>query len=366
MLLARKRGQFLTPIGLDIRDTVVYAVQFESVDGELRLHAAACSRIEQEDSVSSGVPPVTRALKSLLSTYPFVGNKIITAIPSGKVDIRPLTLPAGVVPGNDTAFRDFLEAEAHSMFVYGSQNAILDYLPIESHIEGQETHKSILLVASEKENINRHLALLKTAGLDCVHLDIGPCAIARVLGEDDAMFAAIDIDLNQTIICIAQGPKMLFGRTIKLGTQQLIDELTIGLGVDKTQSARILQTFGINHSSSAKPCLERIQETGLVDSEVIPATLFEICGKALDKFAAELKRSIDYFLRQHQGSPVEKAYLMGALVPANLDVLLSEKLGVPTHLANAFSCISNGASKNISNSCSFVVASGLALRGVQQ
>jgi type IV pilus assembly protein PilM len=358
---ALRKGQKYTPIGIDVRESSVHAVQFASDQGNPKVHVAATEPIVGAASSPAGVAPVVMALKSLVTGYPFVGRDVIGSVPSQDVDVRPIRLPEGVVPGDDDHFRSALNMEARSCLLYSPEEAVLDYVPLGVQSGGEGQHHSVLLVAVKKESVNGHLALLRAAGLNCVHLDVVPCAAARILGNGEATHAAIDLDRRQTVVLMARGADLLFSRTIKFGFQVFVDEVMRTLNVDEVHAEHLLRGYGIEHGRAVRYDLQRIGETGMLVAESMRAIIFEVCSKAFDRFAGELRRSIDYFALQQRGGAIERVVLMGEFVPPGLGEFISDRLSIPAALTNALSRY--GADESaLPGGCAYTIAAGLALR----
>ena len=366
--LAQKQKGY-TPIGLDLRDTYVHAIQFHLEKGEPKLHAAARQPVADAEAVPVGVAPQVYALTTLLEAHPFVGRRVVSALPSGDVDIRPITLPDGVTPGKGPQFREALRMEARSCLLYGPENAILSYLPIDE--PGQESNQdaaSVLLVAAKKEIVNRHLALLKAVGLQCAHLDIHPCAALRVLNRreaaepGDAAFVTIELDREHATISLAAGLHLRFSRVVKLGLQTFVAQLMQALEIDAHEATQILSVYGIDPTGAAGLDLDGAATTGTLRAEALPLTVFEICSRALEQFAAEVRRTMHYFSLQRRGAAFTKAYTYGACLPARFEDFLTDALAIPVIRGDAFSPFSRDSGGTSANGAAFVVAAGLALR----
>lgn len=357
-----KKDKRYTPIGLDITASAIFAVQFAEQNGQLRLHAAASRAISRGEDGVGGSSPVVAELKWLLNHYPFAGNQAVSAIPTGQVDVRPVQLPPGIGPDDGPRFDDAFKVEARSCLLYNPEEAVLDYLPMDGGSEGERERCTLLLVAAKKYNINSHLALLKAAGLECIHLEVGPCAVARVLHEEETVWAAISIEPDYTTVSVARGADLLFSRTIKTGSQVLIEQLSRALDVEPHEAAFMLRNYGIDSAGAGRDDLEQTAETGVVSVAALPMTFFEICGQPLEQFAAELKRSFDYFSLQRHAGRVEKACLLGPLLPSGVERFVSDRLSMPVAVADPFARFPNAAGMLPSNSSPFAVAAGLALR----
>ena len=100
----RKKVRY-TPIGIDIRDAAVYGVQFAKSDDRFAVHAAAREPIDANPDTEGRAEAVTIAIRKLLRGSRFAGRAAVTALPSHKVDTRPVSLPADVGDEGGPAFK---------------------------------------------------------------------------------------------------------------------------------------------------------------------------------------------------------------------------------------------------------------------
>lgn len=353
-----------TPIGLDIQGPAVHAVQFVQHGGTCALHAADSQPIEPSDESDSGRAAVLDALATLLRAGSFVGKRAISVLPSEAVDIRPIRLPKGVGPEDGARFHEALRMEARSCLLYDPQNAVVDYMPLpETAPRDSEEGLALLLVAVRRETAHQHLALLKAAGLTCLHLDIRPCAAMRVVPASEAPVALIELEESRTCISVVVGGKLAFSRGLKSGWRSLVDVLVSEFDTDMDSVGAMLTTYGVNQQGKASVDLARAEESGMVARETIPAVLFETCVVALDQFAQEVRRTFEYFQMQPGGRPVEKAYLFGNMLVSNMEGYLADRLSLPVLRWNAHSAASARSTVEDLNDPALVVAAGLALRG---
>ena len=359
--MALRKNQKYTPIGIDVRESSVHAVQFAVSDGGLRLHVAASEPVVGAANEPDGAAPVVSALRCLLAGYPFVGRDAIGSVQSQDVDVRPIRLPEGTTPGDSDQFRSALKIEARSCLLYSPEEAVLHYVPLEVQPGTDAQQHSVLLVAVKKNNVNGLIGVLRAAGFDCLHMDVVPCAAARILGDGEGSYAAIDLDRRQTLVLMARGADLQFSRTIKFGFQVFVDDLSRALNVDKAQAEHILRAYGIEHGRAVRYDLQRIAEGGMIEIESMRAVIFEVCSKALDRFAGELRRSMDYFALQRHGGVIERIALMGGLVPSGFGEFISDRLSVPASPSDALSRYTTDESV-LPGGCAHVVAAGLALR----
>ena len=358
MHLLRLQRHFF-PVGLDIKDSAVYGVQFCVVDGHTRLHATGKMRM----GLRADAAGTLEAIRSLLLSTPFVGHQVVTALPREEVDIRPLILPPGCVPENEEAFQEAFLQQAALCLPYPPADAVLDYLPLDlDDSEGHERFR-VLLIAARKEHVERHLALCRQAGLQCVHLDVAPCAAARVFHRSEETAALVELDRLTTTISIIQGEKLLFSRTIRMGMQDLIGEVGATLHITEAEAKRLLNVHGFDNVRRSELNLRSVAGSGRIDSKVLPTVLYEVCSTILGRIAAELQRSIGYFLHVNPRQSLERLVLMGDAIPLDTESCLSELLSRQVvlgdwHARPRFTDEAAGV-----ESSAYAVAAGLAIRG---
>lgn len=350
----------LPPIGLEIGDSEINAIQFRVKNKELQLVGAISEPIAKREGMSGEL----EALRSIVQSKRFRGREVICSIRNDEVDTRPLSLPPGITPDNPEAFQESLMQEARTALSYDPSEAIIDYLPFESQILDGEERFSLLLVASSIDKVNRHLALLKASKLRAKHLDITLCALTRLLYKQDSTYCVINLDAESTEVSIGKHGNLLFSRTLRLGSNQMKRALMKALNVSEADAQYLLRQYGCGGYRSVPTKYADIAETGKLDPQVMASTVFEICNRLFDTFATEVKRSIDYFVRQHGRSPVEETKIFGSCLPGNVESFLRDRLTMPTTELDVFKRLGLKAQIDSTRKDTYAIAAGLALRGV--
>lgn len=319
------------PIGVHVRGNAVHALQFNRVNGALRIRARA-----SEPLVRGYAEPgeLLDALRRLLSDHPFLGRRVIASLPAPEVEVRPLRLPEGVIPGTP-GFEEVFLVEAKASLLYDLREAVLDYLPLTERLPEGERRHTVLLISSRRERVNRFLAAFREAGMNCEHLEMSPCAAARVLGERGVPYAMVDIDGDFTVISIATGQKLLFSRTVKTGFRAWLTHLGDALSISPAMAAELLLTFGIDPQEAPRFSLDDAETTGQLATGAIPANLYEICGGALEGLIREVRRTMDYFALLPGGGHLTEIALFGEMIPLHLEKLFELRLKMEARLGNA-------------------------------
>lgn len=349
----------LSPIGIDIRKASVHAVQLRGRNGSAAVHAAGSQPIGQAVSGRQDAPAPVLALQRLLASHPFRGRRVVSAVPGGSYDMRPISIPKDALPGT-SGFLDALRMEARSCLLYPPDAASLDFVPWPQH--GADMEKAPgLLVAAEKVVVNRHLALLKAAGLRSLYVDVGPAAAARSLADKDELYVIVDVDEESTAISLGRGSSLLFSRTINFGALAMIESLAKALETEPAAARQVLHAFGVSPVSARACDLGACAESGRVSAEALSGIAHDILAATVARLAREITRTIDYFAIQGHGGGVERIVLAAGALPESTAGCLDALLPQAVRPANPFARMTGAAPRDPGG---YAVAAGLAMRGL--
>jgi Tfp pilus assembly PilM family ATPase len=220
----------------------------------------------------------------------------------------------------------------------------------------------VLLVASRRERVNRYLAIFQQAGLQCEHLEVTPCAAARVLRYQEGFYAIVDLDQAQTVISVAEGPQLLFSRTLKTGYGEWIQRVAEGLELSQQAAHDLLQAQGLESATGGAMDVDAAAESGTLGADIIPSVVQELCARALDQLIKEIRRTTDYFALLPGGGRVGRIHLLGEVLPRGLEHILEARLQVQA-LRGALPEPERKGQWGLEKSPRWLVATGLALRG---
>ena len=208
---------------------------------------------------------------------------VVTYIPRHLVTIRTLNLPAT----DPKEITDMVGLQAAKQTPYSKEEIIYSHKIIDTDPAG---YTKVMLAIAARNIINERMNTLKTAGLNVAKVAISSegvynwfrAAYMRDIKLDDHQgIAVVDIDSNYSDFIVIRRAKMAFTRNIFIGANHLIDE----------------------------PVMWR------------------------DKFAEELKRSLERYQGEEKNIKIIKIFLCGAGVNIEgMDALLSAKLEIPTQM----------------------------------
>jgi type IV pilus assembly protein PilM len=213
------------PIGVDLGSGFIKIAQLKlGEENSLRLHAAALQQKPEE--LQSGTAAWQRwaceATKKLISSKDFVGKEIVAAIPSDDMFIEQFQIPS--VP-DDQIHQSVLAAAAKKL-PFDPNDAMLKHVVTSNKNNG---HLDVLVMATEREKIDRNLAIYEKAGLNIKGIGVWPMAcinsytnfFGRREADHDIVAMLLEIGAKHTNIIICKHNELLFARVIAIGLEQI-------------------------------------------------------------------------------------------------------------------------------------------------
>ncbi|MDH3545957.1 MAG: pilus assembly protein PilM [Gammaproteobacteria bacterium] len=354
------------PIGIDIGLEAIHLVQLQTVSDqppELRARASLdfdCPRSELLES-----PHRFRSLiKRALAADNFYRREAVIAIPFSMFRTISINYRSG--PGRDqesaailNVMKDRLDGEL--------SDYVLDYLPVKSRSKNDE--RLALVAVSERQPIVDFLELARKSRLDVQALEIGPVAISRLVGalsidNDSGNTLIINSGRRSSYLTLISGTDLLFDQEVAFGENILIQQVAETLDMSEEMARDLVLRTGVQSPHQGDAVTATIEEAGLVN------TMSEILKPQFLKLVEEIKRVYLYAAAETRGGAVAQVYLLGSIArwPGS-DSLLSSLTGtevskIPDPLA-LFPSASGGAAPGRNAAPEIVVATGAALRGMQ-
>ena len=230
-------------IGVDMGDDALKLVQLGNNGKGTNLIAGGSEN--RPENVKPGSSDWQRwaveAIKRLTGNGKFRGRDVIAAMPASEVFIDHIKIPkinerfpnaknhalsrtpfAKRVKGEpelDDKLRDVVFSKIKLPF--DSANAMVKYIPTEDD--------NVLVIATERKKIDRHLAIYEKTNLQIKSMGIWPMALinsytsffGRRKADIEAVVLLLDIEPNCTNVVICRYSNLLFARSIPIGTKQL-------------------------------------------------------------------------------------------------------------------------------------------------
>ncbi|MFB0524655.1 MAG: hypothetical protein ACETVZ_03885 [Phycisphaerae bacterium] len=223
-------------IGVDIGDNSLKLAQLANGGKGVSLIAGRSER--RPESVKPGSAAWQRwavqAIREATANHGFRGRNVIAAIPANDVFIDHVKVgpqfysksPNGSteLATNDEKLSQVILSKVKQKLPFEPDNAMIKYLPTEDD--------NVLMMATERKIIDRHLAIYEKAGLTIKSIGAWPVALAncytRFFGRRDADLKVIvmllDIESDYTNLVICRHRRPLFACSIPIGLRRLDDE----------------------------------------------------------------------------------------------------------------------------------------------
>jgi len=156
----------------------------------------------------------------------FKGKEVVAALPANSVFIDHVRWPKKF----DGKIEDAIFAKIKQKLPFEplQKNTLIKYIPTEQD--------NVMVLATERAVIERHLAIYERAGLAIQSIGVWPVALAscyarffgRRKSDFDAIVMLLDIEPDCTNVVISRHKNPLYGCSIPMGTKQLKDEKLVG------------------------------------------------------------------------------------------------------------------------------------------
>jgi Tfp pilus assembly PilM family ATPase len=207
------------PIGVDMEDDTLTMVQLGN-NGKGTILIAGSSKNRPEDiepGSSSWQRWAIENVRELIANGKFRGKDVIATIPTSEVFIDNIKMP--------NIEKDKLQGAIFSKIKhklpFEPDDAMIKYIPAEED--------NVLVIATERKKIDRHLAIYERAELQIKSIAVWPTALinsyvkffGRRKSDVEAIVMLLDIDTNHTNVVICRHRNPLFARSIPIGSKQL-------------------------------------------------------------------------------------------------------------------------------------------------
>lgn len=358
-------------VGLDVQPGLVAAVKAR-VNGSILAERAAALPLDP-DTVREGevvdIEGLGEALRELFSDNN-LGKRVRVGIANQRTVMRTLDLPP-VTDRKELAA--VVRFQAQDQVPMPLSNAVLDFHPLGIFETPAGPRQRVVLVAAQRDMVERLLAAVRSAGLTPEGVDLSAFALIRSLhdrNEDDAARVLyLNVD-GLTNLAIAEGTVCRFTRVIGGGVEGMAVDLAARRGVSLAAARELLATIDLSEaqalpqasiaavesepaagvaeapvieqgaSSQEEPTLEQpsaisreeheAREASMGYAEVIEAThavappsaaptgaqsdadIRGVLENSVRELAGEVRNSLDFHRTQEQGGEVSHISLSGA------------------------------------------------------
>lgn len=314
-------GQATPLVGLDIGTDHVRAAQLKPTGSGFSL--TAYGRVNMPlGAVVEGeiVDPqaVSAAIREVWKRAGIKGREVAIGVSNQKVVVRLVDLP-------------FMErAELEGAIQYQAQDyipipvddAILDFHILGDYMTPSDEHMmEVLLVAAQRDMVGAAVSAVESAGLKLAQIDVTAFAlvrglfgaVARVLPDDvdeaGEAVGVIHVSSGLTNIAVVEKGVPRFTRVSSLAGNQFTQAIANVLNITFDEAEEIKIRLGLPslEGGPAAPA----EMSGLDAQTVLMAQ--DALEREVNKFIAEVRRSLDYYLTQAtQVRTIKRIYMTGS------------------------------------------------------
>jgi len=353
-----------SPIGIDIGSRSIQALQLACDNSKLSLQDADYEMLgDIDDYTRTG--EISEKISRILQRCHFRGKTIITRMPSALVNIMPLKVEVK----EGLPVEDLILKEAKEYIPYPIEEAVIDYIPVNSST-GSKDEKRLLLIFARRKDVIAYFNMFKKLGLKVLIMDVGPNAINRVLKHfkdpEDQQIMTLNIGDTFSFSMVIHKNSILIDRKINWGEDHLIRKIVNRLDMSPSMARSILYRYGIDTTRIAEIDMDEASMT--LKERAIPPYLFEIIYPALEDLNREMEKMFIYISSEMKGAMVDSIYLFGKGALFNhLNTYIARSTGIKVKVLqpeDIFTDIKDLKPVLRENFSLFIISIGLALRGM--
>lgn len=343
-------GEGKNLVGVDIGSSSIKVCLIKEARRGVTLRRAGYAGLPPGAVVDGQVmdgPTVVRVLREVLSAAKIRDREAALGVRGQSVIIRKITVP--MMTDAELAEQITWEAEQHIPFEI--KDVQVDYQVLRRREDvGQ---MDLLLVAARKDQISAYAQLAREAKLRPVVVDIDAFTI------QNAYEATHGVGYGEAIALINVGASLSSLNVLAGGTSTFTREIASGGN---------LITEEIQRQLHVPPEVAEMYKSGLSpDGGPIPSQVAGAIEQVVDSIAAEIQRSLDFFMATSGEGDVGRAVLTGGTsrLPS-LALAVERRARVPVETWNPVATCSVEATVDVAmlqqRGHQFAVALGLALR----
>jgi type IV pilus assembly protein PilM len=311
-------------VGLDIQPGLVAAVQAR-VNGAVLAERAGTlplgpDTVREGEVADEGM--LSDALRELFAASR-LGKQVRVGIANQRTVLRTLELP----PVTDRKELDAaVRFQAQDQVPMPLNNALLDFHPLGIIDTPAGARQRVVLVAAQRDMVERLLAAVRGAGLNPVGVDLSAFALIRSLyhpgGDRDARVLYLNVD-GLTNLAIAEGAVCRFTRVVGGGFEGMAGELAARRRIAIADARALLATVDLREpgempqteppaGEQASPLPVAVEQSPPTSSPYEPAPAAEQAQQGLRSPGPAEPDSAELASRERPASPAELDSLAGA------------------------------------------------------
>jgi type IV pilus assembly protein PilM len=262
-------------------------------------------------------------LNALVEEVGLRTKKVNLVVSGSGVQIKRISVPS--LPKAE--LKEAVRWEMKNYLPFPVETAEIVFHILNEYVEDNVKRLDLMVVACPKQLIDRTLSIAERAGLQPIHLDVGPFALWNTLlvwnqFEKDETVALIDLGAEKTGIYLFKNGILQFSREAAPAGADITKAIMEGIGSEGKleliyeRAEEIKQEMGIPLEPSRERTGDRSGSLSKISFLVRPV---------LERLSAEIGRSLDYYRVQFNEERIDRLLLTGG--GANLKNIVSYLAG---------------------------------------
>ena len=340
-------------IGVDISSSSVKMVELAS-DGKkgCRVERYALEVLPRDAVADGNIVNLEATAEAVRRTWKKLGTStrsVAVALPASHVITKKIIVPAGQ---REDELEVLVESEANQYIPFALEEVNLDFQII-GPAPSSPDELEVLIAASRKEKVEDRVAVVESAGLKAVVMDVESYAVQASFeliekqlpdGGKGQIIALIDVGANVMNLSVLRNSQQLYVREQAFGGNQLTQDIArlYGMTFEEAEAEKRRNNLPDNYEA-------------------------ELLQPFVESMALEVSRALQFFFTSTQFSQVNHIVLAGgcAVLPG-ADEAVAARTQINTIIANPFAdmVLSDRvtAKRLLADASSLMVACGLALR----
>lgn len=265
------------------------------------------------------------ALREKLDGLSLRGQRVLTSVSGPSVNVRLIKLPK--MPEKD--FKSAALWEASDKIYFNLNDAVADVLSYGVETQGGVEKRKGLVVAVEKESIQKKVSFLSRAGVKIKGIKVDSLVLPSCLlgSQGEEAVAIVDIGAGFTKICVVVDDEVLFSRDITTAGKAISNAICEALDVDLPTAEVIKKRI-------------KLLKEGIQINSFLPKEQEDLLKRMLtavfEQLVEEIRVSLQFFQSQERAEVKKIILTGGTAMIKGMGEWFSSKLGTLTEMGNPF------------------------------
>ncbi|MDH5186275.1 MAG: pilus assembly protein PilM [bacterium] len=276
---------------------------------------------------------IAGAIRDLIRDYK--PGQVFTFVSGPSVSMRQAMFPKM----SRRELRDSIILRLDKYSPFALEEAILDFRTLGSVKEAGVVKDNVMVVAARKDIVSDHISTMRKAGLEPTTIGIAPFALAGAIRKfarikPDENLCVLDIGSEFTNIIFMKGERLDLARTITTAGNAITEAMTVSitteegeLSLDGREAEAVKRRYGLPAEDS----------TEKLESGMPIRRLATLQRSALERFGAEINRSIDYYKREFGEPKIDRMLICGGTaLLKGIKSFFEQTTKIPTEIFDPF------------------------------